>query len=81
MVSDIPLLFESADPAAFDAVVLVDAPEAMRLSGSWNPAACRLTKPAACSQAQMPRPEKRDWVGGTPPRAPFVIENEVDRAA
>jgi dephospho-CoA kinase len=30
VVSDIPLLFEVADPAAFDAVVLVDAPVAMR---------------------------------------------------
>src|SRR4030095_3448550 len=31
VVSDIPLLFESADPAAFDAVILVDAPEPLRL--------------------------------------------------
>jgi dephospho-CoA kinase len=30
VVSDIPLLFEVADPAAFDAVVLVDAPVALR---------------------------------------------------
>jgi dephospho-CoA kinase len=30
VVSDIPLLFESADPAEFDAIVLVDAPEAVR---------------------------------------------------
>ena len=29
-MSDIPLLFEAADPAAFDVVVLVDAPEAVR---------------------------------------------------
>ncbi|HZI76711.1 MAG TPA: dephospho-CoA kinase, partial [Gemmatimonadales bacterium] len=27
VISDIPLLFESADPAEFDAVILVDAPE------------------------------------------------------
>ena len=32
VVSDIPLLFEAVDPAAFDAVVLVDAPEAVRLA-------------------------------------------------
>ena len=31
VVSDIPLLFESGDPEAFDAVVLVDAPEPVRL--------------------------------------------------
>jgi dephospho-CoA kinase len=30
VVSDIPLLFEAADPAAFDVIVLVDAPEATR---------------------------------------------------
>ena len=30
VVSDIPLLFEVLDPAAFDLVVLVDAPEAVR---------------------------------------------------
>ena len=30
VVSDIPLLFESADPAEFDAIVLVEAPEAVR---------------------------------------------------
>ena len=30
VVNDIPLLFEAADPAAFDCVVLVDAPEGVR---------------------------------------------------
>jgi dephospho-CoA kinase len=30
VVSDIPLLFEADDPTAFDAVVLVDAPAALR---------------------------------------------------
>ena len=30
VVSDIPLLFEAADPSAFDAIVLVDAPETVR---------------------------------------------------
>jgi dephospho-CoA kinase len=30
VVSDIPLLFEADDPGAFDAVVLVDAPEEVR---------------------------------------------------
>lgn len=30
VVSDIPLLFEADDPGGFDAVVLVDAPEAVR---------------------------------------------------
>ena len=62
-------------------MVLVDAPEAMRLQRLMESRARRLTKPAACLEAQMPALEKRDWVGRTPPRAPFVIENEVDRAA
>jgi dephospho-CoA kinase len=31
VVSDIPLLFEVMDPQGFDAVVLVDAPESLRL--------------------------------------------------
>ena len=30
VVSDIPLLFEAADPSLFDAIVLVDAPEPLR---------------------------------------------------
>lgn len=30
VINDIPLLFEAADPAAFDCVILVDAPEAVR---------------------------------------------------
>jgi len=30
VVSDIPLLFETADPSHYDAIVLVDAPEALR---------------------------------------------------
>ena len=30
VISDIPLLFEAADPSEFDAVVLVDAPEPVR---------------------------------------------------
>ena len=34
MVSDIPLLFEVLDPAAFDVVVLVEAPEQVRLRQS-----------------------------------------------
>src|SRR5690349_12083339 len=30
VISDIPLLFEASDPAAFDAVILVDAPAELR---------------------------------------------------
>jgi dephospho-CoA kinase len=81
VVSDIPLLFESADPAAFDAVVLVDAPEPLRLKRLMESRGLPADEARRMLAAQMPASEKRDWVGGTPPRAPFVIENESDRAA
>lgn len=59
VVSDIPLLFEVLDPSAFDAVVLVDAPEGVRRA--------RLTRdrglPAAAADrliaAQLPSGPKR----------------------
>jgi dephospho-CoA kinase len=81
VVSDIPLLFESADPAAFDAVVLVDAPEPLRLRRLMESRGLPADEARRMLAAQMPASEKRDWVGGTPPRSPFVIENESDRAA
>jgi dephospho-CoA kinase len=81
VVSDIPLLFESADPAAFDAVVLVDAPEPLRLRRLMESRGLPAEEARRMLAAQMPASEKRDWVGGTPPRSPFVIENESDRAA
>lgn len=71
-VHDIPLLFESADPAEFDRVVLVDAPEArrkewlVRLRGMTPGEADRMIA------AQMPSALKR-------PRSDFVIENDADR--
>ena len=47
VVSDIPLLFEAADPARFDAVVLVDAPEAVRLARLLDaPRADAATRPS-----------------------------------
>jgi dephospho-CoA kinase len=69
MVHDIPLLFESADPTAFDRVVLVDAPEAVRrdrwcaFAGLDAPLADRLIA------AQMPSADKRA-------RSHYVIEND-----
>ena len=80
VVCDIPLLFESADPAAFDAVILVDAPEPLRLQRLMESRGLPADEARRMLATQMPASEKRDWVGGTPPRAPFVIENEGDRA-
>lgn len=73
VVSDIPLLFEAADPSAFDGVILVEAPVAVRrdrlitLRG-MNPAeADRLIA------AQMPSEAKRA-------RSDFIIENAASEA-
>lgn len=72
-VHDIPLVFESADPAEFDRVVLVDAPEARRKE--WLVRLRGIT-PAEADRmigAQMPSALKR-------PRSDFVIENDADLA-
>ena len=68
VVNDIPLLFEAADPTAFDLVVLVDAPEAVRrerlltLRGLAPEVADKMLK------AQIPSEVKRA-------RADIVIDN------
>lgn len=73
VVSDIPLLFEAADPAAFDGVILVDAPAALRrdrlitLRGMHPAEADRLIA------AQMPSDVKRE-------RSDFIIENAGSEA-
>jgi dephospho-CoA kinase len=69
LVNDIPLLFEALDPAQFDAVLLVDAPPAVRrvrlrsLRQLSNQDADRMLA------AQMPSERKRA-------RSDFVIEND-----
>ena len=68
VVNDIPLLFEVLDPAQFDAIVLVDAPDAVRrtrlraLRGLSNEDADRMIA------AQMPAQRKRA-------QSHYVIEN------
>jgi dephospho-CoA kinase len=74
VVSDIPLLFESADPAEFDAIVLVDAPQAVRR------ARLLATRPLPPEEAdrlmavQLPSTPKRA-------RSDYVIENDGDLRA
>jgi dephospho-CoA kinase len=73
VVSDIPLLFEADDPAGFDAVVLVDAPAAVRrarLAERGLPA----DEAERLMAAQQPAAEKRA-------RSHFVIDNDGDRAS
>jgi dephospho-CoA kinase len=69
VVQDIPLLFEALDPAAFDAVVLVDAPEPVRRSRLIR---ARGLDPAQADRliaAQMPSGPKRA-------RSHIVIDNQ-----
>ena len=73
-VAVVPLLFETGMESAFDAVVLVDAPEPLRVARVV--AAGKMTDPEAraIAAAQGDAAEKRA-------RADFVVENEGDRAA
>ena len=74
VVSDIPLLFESADPDAFDVVILVDAPIAIRRARLL---AARQLSAAEADQmlaAQAPSEPKRA-------RSTYVIDNDGDPTA
>ena len=74
VVSDIPLLFETADPSGFDAVVLVDAPEAVRIARLTEHRELDTEEARRMIAAQMPSQDKRA-------RSDYVIENDGDRAA
>jgi len=74
VVSDIPLLFEAVDPAAFDVVVLVDAPVEIRRQRLL---ANRDLSPSDAERmlaAQLPSNSKRT-------RSDYVIDNMGDLAA
>ena len=71
VVSDIPLLFEAGDPSAFDAIVLVEAPEDLRLARLRERRGLSDAEGRAMILAQMPSAEKRA-------RSDFVIENAGD---
>jgi dephospho-CoA kinase len=74
VVSDIPLLFEATDPAEFDVVVLVDAPEEMRLTRLQAERGLTPVEAERMVRAQLPSAEKRA-------RSDFIIDNVGDRAA
>ena len=73
VVSDIPLLFEALDPAAFDAVVLVDAPVAERRRRLVEDRGLAPAEADRLISAQQPSGEKRA-------RSTFVIDNDGTRA-
>ena len=74
VVSDIPLLFEAAEPGEFDLVVLVDAPEAVRLARLMENRGLDREEAQRMIEAQMPSREKRA-------RSDYVIDNDGDPAA
>lgn len=68
VVSDIPLLFEAADPAEFDVVVLVDAPASLRRSRLLASRALLPEEIDRLMASQLPSSAKR-------PRSDFIIDN------
>ena len=68
VVNDIPLLFEVLDPAQFDVVILVDAPEALRRTRLRSMRGLSNQEADWMIAAQMPAARKR-------PRSQFVIED------
>jgi dephospho-CoA kinase len=74
VINDIPLLFEAADPADFDAVILVDAAEPIRrarLLASRNLTAEQVNRLMA---VQLSPALKR-------PASDYIIDNDGDRQA
>lgn len=72
VVSDIPLLFEAADPAEFDAVVLVDAPEPQRMARLMQDRGFSREEAESLVRLQLPAGPKRV-------ASDFVIENDQSR--
>ena len=79
VVSDIPLLFETLDPAGFDAVVLVDAPEPVRLERLVRERGLSPEEARRVTAAQWPAERKRAWRDPAG-RGALVIKNEGDLA-
>jgi dephospho-CoA kinase len=74
VISDIPLLFEAADPAEFDAVVLVDAPEAVRRARLQASRALTSDEIERLMAVQLSSALKR-------PASDYIIDNDADREA
>jgi dephospho-CoA kinase len=74
VVTDIPLLFEADDPTAYDAIVLVDAPAAVRRDRIVRERGLGADEADQMLAAQAPPEGKRS-------RSDFVIENAGSQAA
>lgn len=74
VVSDIPLLFEADDPAAFDAVVLVDAAEPLRRARLLAARGLSPVEADRMMAAQLSSARKRT-------QSDYVIDNDGDLAA
>jgi dephospho-CoA kinase len=73
VVTDIPLLFEADDPTAYDAIVLVDAPAAVRRDRIVRERGLGPDEADRMLAAQAPAEGKRS-------RSDFVIENAGSQA-
>lgn len=73
VVSDVPLLFEAADPSAFDVIVLVDAPAPVRRARLLAERGLSADEADRMLAAQAPAGPKRA-------RSTFVIDNDGDAA-
>ena len=72
VINDIPLLFEAMDPARFDAIVLVDAPEPLRMERLIQQRGVPAGDAARLIAAQLPAGAKRA-------RSHFIIDNDGSR--
>ena len=72
VIADIPLLFEVADPAAYDGVIVVDAPVAERRRRLIDDRGLSSADADRLLDAQLPPAEKRA-------RATWIIDNDGDR--
>lgn len=72
VIADIPLLFESADPAAYDGVIVVDAPVAERRRRLIQDRHYEARDADQLIAVQLPASEKRA-------RATWIIDNDGNR--
>ena len=74
VVNDIPLLFEASDPAEFDAIVLVEAPDEVRRTRLLGARGLAPEEVDRMMGIQLPSAGKRA-------RSHYVIDNDSDYAA